>query len=769
MQQAIQTAFSITVFDGSEKPKEIDLNTFRKNTVTFGRSRKNDIVLSSGTVSRMHGRFFFDGASLIVEDTGSTNGLIVNGLSVQQCSVKEGDILRIDDWVESIQDGVLIVLHSNNSRLMWKHFEIQNLNEISIGRDPNCTITLEHVGASKIHAIIRKQGNEAEIWDKNSTNGTFINGRRVDGKLPLKEKDIIIITNTKLIFTNEGVYCCTYLQGISVDAVHIVKTIKNQKKYLNICNDVSLSIHPGELVAIIGGSGAGKTTFMNAISGYQQPTSGQVLINGEKLYETYDALKNSIGYVPQQDIVYDNLTLFSMLEYAAKLRLPDDIGLQERKKRVKTVIDIVELNGKEETMIRQLSGGQKKRASIAVELLSDPYLFFLDEPASGLDPGTERNLMHTLKNMTSQGKTIILVTHSTLNLQECDKIVFMGKGGNLCFFGNAKEAKRFFEVDNLVDVYNMITEDSIRWREKYDSFAPPENLQLRHQKPHSSAIKSAAGNKHSRCRQTAVLSSRYFQLLINDRQRLLMLLLQAPILALFISFVKDGHQFEYYGITKSLLFALSCSAFWIGTLNAIQEVCKERNILHREYMTGLRLGPYIISKFVVLGVLCLLQAVMLIAVFVITVGKPEEGAFLPAIAELFITVFLTAFSAAAMGIFASSLFKNPDRAMTVAPILLMPQILFSGLLFKLDGITKAISWFAVCRWSMEGLGTTADLNNLKYMVEIDGKMTEIQREAETFFEFTKSHIIQSWLILTVFAAGFGILSAIALKSIKKNK
>lgn len=247
-----------------------------------------------------------------------------------------------------------------------------------------------------------------------------------------------------------------------------------------------------------------------------------------------------------------------------------------------------------------------------------------------------------------------------------------------------------------------------------------------------------------------------------------MVLLQAPILAFLISLVKDGNEFERYNITKSLLFALSCSAFWIGMLNAIQEVCKEREILRREYMTGLHLSSYILSKLLVLGSLCVIQSILLVSVFFGTVGGPKEGVLLPPYLEMFLTVFLTAFSSAAMGLFVSSLFKNPDRAMTAAPILLMPQILFSGLLFNLEGVTKVISWFTICRWSVEGFGTTSNLNDLEYVVEVSGEMQEFPHEAEAFYEFTKMHIVQDWAILLAFVVIFCVLSGIVLRNIKKS-
>ncbi|MBQ3392774.1 MAG: ABC transporter ATP-binding protein [Lachnospiraceae bacterium] len=281
----------------------------------------------------------------------------------------------------------------------------------------------------------------------------------------------------------------------------------------------------------------------------------EVHINGIDLYRNFDSLKQLIGYVPQSDIVYDNLTLYDMLSYTARLRLPRDMNEAERDAAIDRAIRLVELTEKKNSFIKSLSGGQKKRASIAVELLSDPKLLFLDEPASGLDPGTERNLMQSLREMANGGKTVILVTHSTLQLKLCDKIVFMGKGGNLCFFGSYDEALDFFGVSDVVDVYNMITENAKEWRGKYDRL-----------RTMSGTAKAAPGKtaqrKIKKNIQLPVLCSRYIKLVVNDRQRLLLLLIQAPVLALLISLVADGKRFEQYEMTKSLLFALSCLRFW---------------------------------------------------------------------------------------------------------------------------------------------------------------------------------------------------------------
>ncbi len=770
----------ISIFDGENKPYKINLSDFNKETVTFGRGSDNDIVLLSGLVSRNHGYFKVSENRCMIFDNNSTNGLTINGMQVEAQQLGEGTQVRIDDYLDPTAKGVLILFSFSADEFMWQSFDISNKGTVTIGRDASCDICLPHVSVSKVHAkIVEEKDGSFFIYDNNSTNGISINGKTVARKARLREKDIVLITNSKIMISGRTINYCCFSDGIGVDALNIEKTVKVKGGKRNIANDITLAIKPCEFVAIVGGSGAGKTTFMNCISGYVKATKGQVVVNGEDLYTNYDVMKNMIGYVPQQDIVYDNLLLADMLDYTARLRMPKDTSAQERKARVQEVIDIVELTGREDTFIRQLSGGQKKRASIAVELLSDPNLFFLDEPSSGLDPGTERNLMKTLKNMTQKGKTIILVTHNTLNLHLCDKVIFLGNGGNLCFCGKPDDALRFFGVDNFVDIYNILTDDSEFWKNKYSSSEYISRPQFSFAAQNVTTMEDLPqDSKGTASHQIAVLCKRYAKLLINDRQRMLLLILQAPLLGLLISLVANGRQFDQYEMTKSILFAFSCAAFWVGILNSIQEVCKERVILKREYMTGLRLSSYIASKMIVLGCLCLLQTVLLVSVFWVTVVNAadsqalEEGVFLNSMVEIFITTFLTSFSAAAMGIFVSTLFKNADRAMTVAPILLMPQILFSNVVFNLEGATEKIAMFVNCRWAIQAYGTTANLNELPHRIlEEYPMLSGSVKQAdfyEDFFEYTTMHLVSSWLVLGLFIAAFASAGILVLKNVKKS-
>jgi len=695
----------VTIFDAACPPRTVSLSAFGKSVITFGREAGNDILLNSPLVSRNHGRFVFLGGKWRIEDCGSTNGLIYNNSNIRMKEIGDGDFIRIDDGIQTVAAGVLFVF-SGSTTDKWYTLDITNTPVITIGRSPECTLVLPHVSISKNHARIVREGSRYVIYDNGSTNGVIVNGRRVIGREILNEKDIINITNSKLIFTSSMISYSYCRSGITVDASNIVIQRGKGRKSFITSNNVSLSVQPGELVAIIGGSGAGKSTILNAMCGYLKPTSGNVYINGMDLYQNIDSIKKMVGYVPQSDIVYDNLTLYDMLKYTAKLRLPKDTSPAEMENAISRAIATVELTEKKNSFIKALSGGQRKRASIAVELLSDPNLLFLDEPASGLDPGTERTLMTSLRQMANSGKTIILVTHSTLQLKLCDKIVFMGKGGNLCFYGSYDEALSFFGVSDIVDVYKLITDNAPMWRDKYaatvSSIGAP--------RPHATGKKKK--QQKSRIAQFAVMSSRYAKLIANDRVRLLILLI-LPCLSFALLFVKSGNEYEDYAMTNIMLFALAIICFTIGLFSSIQEICKEKNILRREYMAGLSLTSYLMSKVAVLGIVCLFQSIVITVVSVTFIGKPEEGLFLPPVLETFVVIFLITFGATATGLFVSALFKNPDRALTVAPAFIALQLIFSGVIFGLSDEIAFMGAITLCHWGVCALGNSAKIYGLK--------------------------------------------------------
>lgn len=741
----------ITVFDGPRPPFVVDLGEWAGETVSFGRQEDNDIVLRSPLVSRHHGRFSLREGRWTVQDAGSRNGLACNDATVEERVLADGDILRIDDGQDRMREGVLFVVSSAGSSDKWKSVAIGS-GELTIGRSSDCDIVLDHVSVSRRHAVIRRRGDGWVLADQRSANGVMLNGAAVNGEARLREKDVIAITNSKLIFTAERIYYCCFRGGVSVEVRGLSVRRGRGRRARTTLDRVSLDIARGELVAIIGGSGAGKSTLLNAMCGGLAPQEGGVSINGLDLYANLENLKRLIGYVPQSDIVYDNLTLYDMLRYTADLRLPNDVSGEERERVIARSIETVGLSEKRDSLIRLLSGGQRKRASIAVELLSDPSLLYLDEPASGLDPGTERSLMRSLRQMADSGRTVVLVTHSTLQLQLCDKLIILGKGGKLCYFGAYEGALAFFNVNDIVDVYEQVTDRPDDWRSRYEESVPKPAAR-------GPAAKVAAGGGGGKLSQLPVLCARALKLIARDRQRMLLLLLQGPILTVLISLVADGRQFRRYASTPALLYALACAAFWVGMLNAVQEICKEYSVLRREYMAGLSLSAYIGSKLVVMGLLCAVQGALLTGGFALLVGLPARGVFTWPGLEMYITTTLTAFAASGTGLMVSALMKNADRAMALAPILLMPQILFSGLAFPLSGITKRIAWFTVCRWSFGAYGTIADLNGLRSW----------GMQYEPLYDYSARHLTTLWGILALFVVVQFALSRCFLGNVRKER
>lgn len=749
--------YTITIIDEDEI-KNICLNDFRKDVITFGRAEGNDIKLKSLLVSSNHGYFRIDANGIQVVDNNSTNGIFVNNNKYTDCYLNDGDSVKIDNPVEPLKRGIIIILTLGSDVNNWQQIDLNTKEKIVIGRDSTCDIVLNHVSISLQHATISKGIDGFVIGSNSITNDVMINGSLLHGQATLKERDVILIANAKLIYNKGRILYQMYDKGVRLDAIDIVKTVKVKGKKRDISQHVDLSVKPGQFVAFVGGSGAGKSTFMNCISGVSKPTSGSVFVNGNDLFSNYQTLKNIIGYVPQQDIVYTDLILSDMLRYAADLRMPEDTSAEEKQKRIDEVLDIVELSTKKDVMIRNLSGGQRKRASIAVELIADPKLFFLDEPTSGLDPGTERSMMLTLRKMANSGKTIILVTHTTLNLHLCDKVVFFGMGGRLCYSGPPKEALTFFEVDDFVDIYTLLNNDTTTWHEKFNNSPYREKVV-----PNTEAGPiTKSKNKKSFLRQFITLSKRYMKTIVNNKQQLGLLFVQAPIIAFLMSLVVTEDLFTYYDETKMILFGLATASIWLGLLNAIQEICRERVILQKEYMADLKVSAYLGSKFIVLLLLGLIQAILLIGVFSLLVEVPTIGLNYSWYLEMVLVCFLTIISSSSLGLVVSAFAKDTSVAMTIAPLLLVPQLVFSGILFPLEGVVEKISNFILCRWAVEGLGTINDLNSLVTIIQ--DVVPGYKREVEDFYLFTTEHFNDAIGMIIILMIFFMIICYFILKN-----
>jgi ABC-type multidrug transport system ATPase subunit len=446
-----------------------------------------------------------------------------------------------------------------------------------------------------------------------------------------------------------------------------------------ILDRISLSLPAGSFTAIIGPSGSGKSTLLRALSGARPASTGQVLLNGVDLYRAFSALKSHLGYVPQDDIVHRELTVDESLDYTARLRLPRDTRAPERVRRVSEVLATLELTERRTLEVHSLSGGQRKRVSIAAELLTEPNLLFLDEPTSGLDPGLEESLMLLLRELSYKGKTVVLVTHTLDNIHLCDAVLLM-VDGRLGFYGTPDEARAYFGIEHMVNLYARLKErPGADWHDQFQQtevharrVAQP--LQVVSRATPGAEAAAPAPRRIGPLRQLRLLTTRYLRMTGRDTRNGLLLILQAPIIAglIGLSLLYGSSEIAYTKPKNTLLFLLALTAVWFGCSNAARELVKERPIYLRERMVNLRILPYLLSKVVVLGALALVQCVAFLAIL-------HEWFFIPGHLPLLLgAMMLSSLVGILMGLALSAVAGTADRAMTLLPILLIPQVLFTS-------------------------------------------------------------------------------------------
>jgi ABC-type multidrug transport system ATPase subunit len=309
--------------------------------------------------------------------------------------------------------------------------------QLTIGRADECDISLDGLLISNNHARISQSSSGLIMEDLNSTNGTYVNGQRITGRTLIRPEDVIHIGPFMLrVDSHRGVTVFDTRAKTRLDVVRITKEVTNRSGggKIRLLDEVDLSIQPNEFVGLLGPSGAGKSTLMDSLNGMRPASSGQVLVNNLDLYQHLESLKQSIGYVPQDDIIHRELTVYRTLYYVARLRLSRDISRNEIDQVLSEVMDITGLSERRDVPISQLSGGQRKRVSIAVELITKPSVIFLDEPTSGLDPATEEKVMKLFRQIAESGRTVILTTHAMENVKLFDKLVVLMRG-KLVFYG----------------------------------------------------------------------------------------------------------------------------------------------------------------------------------------------------------------------------------------------------------------------------------------------------------------------------------------------
>jgi ABC-type multidrug transport system ATPase subunit/ABC-type multidrug transport system permease subunit len=496
-----------------------------------------------------------------------------------------------------------------------------------------------------------------------------------------------------------------------VDAVEVSRQVGARR----ILQKLSLSIEPAELVAIAGGSGAGKTTLLEILAGLQPPSSGEVRHDGV-VCGTRTRSDSRIGYVPQDDIIHLEMPLRRTLRYAARLRLPAGTSAAEADRIVEETLADLDLADRAEVAVRALSGGQRKRASIAVELLTRPRLFFLDEPTSGLDPSTAADVMRLLRRLTQRGVTVVVTTHEPAGIDQCDRVVFLARDGHLAFTGSPTEARRYFEVNDLAEVYVRLAVEHTPqiWAKRFaDSRGTFGDRPVPARHP-LSATRSDV-ERASVIRQWWLLTRRNVDVLFRNRLTLAVLLgspvlVTAMMATLFNRGASEPHNAADLAPAQ-IVFWIAFAGFFFGLTYGLLQIVGEMAVFRRERLAGLSVGAYVASKVTaLLPVLAGVSAVLL--------GVLRVLGRLPAVgwdvyALLFVTIVIEATSALALGLLASAAVSNAAQAALALPMLCFPQVLFGGAIVPVDQMTapgRLMSLVLANRHAFEALGRDLDLD-----------------------------------------------------------
>ncbi|MFG3172939.1 FHA domain-containing protein [Streptomyces sp. NPDC048200] len=757
----------------------------------LGRDPQGDIVLDDARVSWRHATISWNGRSWVIDDHGSTNGTFVHGQRVHQTEVGPGSAVHLGNATDgprvSLSGTAASVAQSqqqpyaaqgagpgwsqqptpqqapgqggqqppqpmgipqqqgpgggagappvygDRSPTTFHQFSLGRV--MRIGRALENELVVSDLQVSRNHAEFHATPDgRFEIRDLGSHNGTYVNGMPITkgGSTLLGPNDIVGVGHSTFRLVGDRLEEFVDTGEVSFSARHLTVTVDGGKQILK---DVSFGVPEKSLVAVIGPSGSGKSTLLKALTGYRPANQGDVLYDNRNLYKQFAELRQRIGLVPQDDILHKELTVKKALKYAAKLRFPADTTGQEREARIDEVLRELKLDVHKEKKVTSLSGGQRKRVSVALELLTKPSLIFLDEPTSGLDPGMDRDVMQLLRGLADDGRTVLVVTHSVAELAICDKLLVMAPGGSVAYFGPPEEALNFFGYETWADVFSAFEnyrdyDWAGRWKgsQHYQMYAAdidavaPQSTQM----PPAQAMKPP--KPQSWGSQLTTLIRRYASVIASDKGFLALTVILPAVLGSVSLLIDNGKTLLVNdkvlpsgvhvanGTATTVLLILAVGACFAGAANSVRELIKERVIYERERATGLSRSAYLMSKVIVLGVVTLLQGALVGAIGFGSRTVPDEGLILKSLPKVELTIPIMALGFASMmfGLVISSLVKTAEKTMPLLVMFAIVQVVFTGCLFILNGTVgvNQFSYLMPARWAVAASGTTLDFNNI---------------------------------------------------------
>ncbi|MFJ4633687.1 FHA domain-containing protein [Streptomyces sp. NPDC088847] len=779
---------------------------------TLGRDPQGDIVVDDARVSWRHATINWSGHSWVIEDHASTNGTYAGDQRIRQMEVGPGTALRLGDPTDGpgltaagvtaaeptpqfqprqqrpLKSGPRNVssnippqqgsgagagapsVYGDRSPTTFHQFSLGSV--MRIGRALESELVVSDLQVSRHHAEFHATPDgRFEIRDLGSHNGTYVNGQPITkgGSALLGPNDIVGVGHSTFRLVGDRLEEFVDTGEVSFSARHLTVTVDGGKQILK---DVSFGVPEKSLIAVIGPSGSGKSTLLKALTGYRPANQGDVLYDNRNLYKQFAELRQRIGLVPQDDILHKELTVKKALKYAAKLRFPADTTGTEREARIDEVLRELKLDIHKEKKITSLSGGQRKRVSVALELLTKPSLIFLDEPTSGLDPGMDRDVMQLLRGLADDGRTVLVVTHSVAELAICDKLLVMAPGGSVAYFGPPEEALNFFGYDTWADVFSAFENHrdydwAGRWKgsQHYQMYAAdidaiaPQSVQM----PPMQAMKPP--KPQGWMSQFVTLVRRYVAVIASDKGFLaLMVILPGVLGAVTLLIDPDngllpsrinpvtGRNFVN-GTALTVLLTLSFGACFAGAANSVRELIKERVIYERERATGLSRSAYLMSKVFVLGVITALQGLMVGVIGFASREIPKQGLVLGSqtMFELCIPIMGLGFTAMMFGLIISSLVKTAEKTMPLLVMFAIIQLVFTGCLFPLGGMVgvNEVSYAMPSRWGVAAAGATLDFNRISPPKE--------GRSVDPLWEHTLGAWGMDMIVLIALAVIFGLI------------
>ncbi len=747
----------------------------------IGRAPGSAIELRHPEISRQHCRIAWDGQQCTVENLSSTRGTTINGLAIATTMVlKPGEELGVGPVYLRLElDGPAVAAPAppplpptTANVILVRGMPTDRIDirqgPLVIGREASCDVVLNDKSISRKHASLHPlPGGGCRVRDEHSQGGSFVNGRRFD------EHDFTVGDRLEIgpfCFQFDGIalVSVTNTSGGSIRGQSITMRVSERSllgaimgkpKTANvILDDVTVAVPPSRFFGLIGPSGAGKSSLLHTLAGLRKPESGAVLIDGEDIY-AHEA-PPSFGFVPQDDIVHSELTVRQALQFGARLRLSRETPRHEIDRLIKQTLDQLILTQRADLPIWRLSGGQRKRVSVAVELLARPSILFLDEPSSGLDPATEFQLMTLLRNLADTGCTIVCTTHVMENAYLIDQLVIL-VGGCLAYQGSPAEVKDYFGVKKLTDLYDRLEEKVPKqWKESFAPIAaarPGEAL--------AGGAMPRPPQKVNRAFPLPILLSRQWTILRSDWRNFLILLGQPPIIAALVCWVVTDRANQPRDL---IMFFAYLSTLWFGTSNAAQEIVKEIAIYRRECLVGVGGHSYLLSKYLFLATITCAQSTVLYLLMLLFEDGRDGSMFYQ-----WAGLCTTSIAAVGIGCAISAFARSVMQAVMIVPLVLIPMIIFAGFVVKPSEMTKAVKTVSRCtpgfaaqvfmdtsfiihrEWQdVRETGHRSSLSNLQQLVE-DGK--QVDDRWEDFRPVKQATLVHAmWAIVTYWLAWFAL-------------